>query len=130
MEREDRRGHEFRQVTRQGNDLCMCGAQKATCTSHRDEERLHQLPGIAAGKKNFLNIPHSLAMHSLSLSPSPPPPSAFLHLSLPLRLALAIPPLACPPLPFLPLFPLFRERTGSRSRLLLARVVSRQIKNG
>lgn len=37
-------GRGLRQVSRQ--------AQKATCTSHRDEERLQQLHEIAAGKKS------------------------------------------------------------------------------
>ena len=71
LDREDGGGRGFRQVTRQGNDLCMYGAQKATCTSHRDEEKLQQLQKLLPAKKVLKNPRHSCNVFSLSLSPSP-----------------------------------------------------------
>lgn len=49
----------LRQVTRQGNDLCMYGAQKTNCISNQDEDKLQQLPEIAVGKKGSKNSIHS-----------------------------------------------------------------------
>lgn len=73
-QRKDRGGRRFRQVTRQGNDLCMYGAQKATCISHRDEVKLHQQPEIAAGKKvlKYSTFTCSVFMYSFSFILSSP----------------------------------------------------------
>lgn len=137
----------------------MYGAQKAICTSHRDEENLLQLPEIAAGKKSSLKIPDTVAVHPLPLLH--PLHSISLYISLPLSLlplislillrihtllprrisSFSLPPFLlilsfsfCPlPPPFFPPRNTFPGEILGPSLgccCLLAGVVSRQIKNG
>lgn len=135
-------------------------AQKTTCTSHQDKEKLQQLHESALGKKKkSLKKDPDTVVFSFSLSPSPT--LSIFHFPLHLLFSLhhlfsvshtlihtflprCISSCFLPPSLHLPFsfsqspsaLPLFRhatpfwERTGSQPRLLLARVVSRQIKYG
>lgn len=67
----DRWGGARVQAGKQAGEWSVYGAQKATCTSHRDEEKLQQAQKLLPAKKVHKNSKHSCNMFSISLSPSP-----------------------------------------------------------
>lgn len=141
-DREDRRGMGLRRP------------HKTTCASHGDQEKLQQLHESALGKKKVWKKIQTVSL-SLSFSPtlsifhfplhllfSPHVLFSVLHALIHAFLLRWISSCDLPPslrfssspspadLPFFLHATPFWERTGSQPRLLLARVVSRQIKYG